>query len=100
MISTAQANDNRQVLEHRSDREGVYFLKVSGPETLKTDYDLSLEREVTGNNSCEQAETIELVRNERLVIEGSTRGFDNTFVPTCGHRNNQPRSAAPDAVYA
>jgi len=100
VISTAQARNGEQVLEHRSEREGVYFLKVSGPETLETEYDLLIEREVDGNNSCDQAETVELVRNERVVIEATTRGLDNTYVPTCGHRNNEPRSAAADAVYA
>ena len=26
--------------------------------------------------------------------------MDNNFVPECGHRDNEPRSAAADVVYA
>ncbi len=100
VIATAQSSDEGLALVHQSTRDGVYFLRVSGPEELQTDYAMQLERQVEGNNSCEQAEVIELTRNERVVVEGSTRGKDNTYEPSCGHRNNEPRSAGADAVYA
>ena len=70
-----------------------------GPETLNIGYDLYLERAVEGNNTGEQAERIELRRNEEIEAEGATR-MDNNFVPECGHRDNEPRSAAADVVYA
>ncbi|MEE2835335.1 MAG: hypothetical protein VYB65_04865 [Myxococcota bacterium] len=100
VVATGERFEDMLLLEHSSERESVYFIKISGPETLNIGYDLYLERAVEGNNTCEQAERIELRRNEEIEVEGATRGMDNNFVPECGHRDNEPRSAAADVVYA
>ncbi len=98
-LRTASADDEGLSLSYRTDEASAFLLRVTGSEETNGDYSLILLREVEGNNSCDQAQTVVLQRNEEVTIEGSTRDMDNTYVPSCGHDDDR-KSAAADAVYA
>jgi hypothetical protein len=98
-LRTASPSDQGLSLSYQAEDQSVFFLRVTGDEELTGEYTLVIDREVDGNNTCEQAETIGLARNAEVTVEGSTRDMDNNFAPSCGAREDG-RNSAPDSVYA
>jgi hypothetical protein len=98
VLRSGGADEGGRSLVFNTQDAGIFFLRVQGPEGFTGDYELILEREVDGNNTCEQAETITLRENETVEVEGSTRDMDNNFRVSCGQREGD-RDSAADAVY-
>lgn len=98
VLRTAGADDDGRSLVFNTQDAGIFFLRVQGPEGFTGDYRLILNRETDGNNSCEQSETVTLVENETVEVQGSTRDMDNNFRASCG-QDEGDRDSAADAVY-
>ena len=69
VVATGERFEDMLLLEHSSERESVYFIKVSGPETLNISYELYLERALVGGASADPCPAVD----GRCVLASSAR---------------------------